>query len=135
MFVSVMTVGKIPINQVSKEQVAIHVAQEESKRKDFLQNFIDSCSAAKVTKQNGFNEYVIYFHSHLLMEQVKADTVLIESDMVARAILDVIPILNIRKLVLGVNKSRYLFPRCQGKLINSTYSSFCFIISWKSLGS
>ncbi|XP_038882797.1 U-box domain-containing protein 35 [Benincasa hispida] len=81
--------GKIPINQVSKQQVAIHVAQEESKRKDFLQNFIDSCSAAKV----------------------KADTVLIESDMVARAILDVIPILNIRKLVLGVNKSRKLRSR------------------------
>ncbi|KAG6603838.1 U-box domain-containing protein 33, partial [Cucurbita argyrosperma subsp. sororia] len=76
--------GKIPINQVSKQQVAIHVAQEESKRKDFLQSFIDSCSAAKV----------------------KADTVLIESDKVARAILDVIPILNIRKLVLGVNRSR-----------------------------
>ncbi|XP_008440971.2 U-box domain-containing protein 35 [Cucumis melo] len=81
--------GKIPINQVSKEQVAIHVAQEESKRKDFLQNFLDSCSAAKV----------------------KADTVLIESDMVAKAILDVIPILNIRKLVLGVNKSRKLRSR------------------------
>ena len=46
--VSVMTVGKIPVNQVSKQQVAIHVAQEESKRKDFLQNFIDSCSLAKV---------------------------------------------------------------------------------------
>ncbi|XP_023003371.1 U-box domain-containing protein 35-like isoform X4 [Cucurbita maxima] len=81
--------GKIPINQVSKQQVAIHVAQEESKRKDFLQNFIDSCSLAKV----------------------KADTVLIESDMVARAILDVIPILNIRKLVLGANKSRKLRSR------------------------
>ncbi|XP_022926787.1 U-box domain-containing protein 35-like isoform X4 [Cucurbita moschata] len=81
--------GKIPVNQVSKQQVAIHVAQEESKRKDFLQNFIDSCSLAKV----------------------KADTVLIESDMVARAILDVIPILNIRKLVLGANKSRKLRSR------------------------
>ena len=46
--VSVMTVGKIPVNQVSKQQVAIHVAQEESKRKDLLQNFIDSCSLAKV---------------------------------------------------------------------------------------
>ena len=53
MFVSVMAVGKIPINQVSKQQVAIHVAQEESKRKDFLQSFIDSCSAAKVLKRNG----------------------------------------------------------------------------------
>lgn len=105
-----MAVGKIPINQVSKQQVAIHVAQEESKRKDFLQNFIDSCSAAKVPTKKWliFNLMsVIYCLSHLLMEQVKADTVLIESDMVARAILDVIPILNIRKLVLGVNKSRY----------------------------
>ncbi|GJT58432.1 Rossmann-like alpha/beta/alpha sandwich fold protein [Tanacetum coccineum] len=36
---------------------------------------------------------------------LKVETVLIESDMEAKAILDLIPILNIRKLVLGATKS------------------------------
>lgn len=60
---SIMTVGKIPINQVDKQQVAIYVAQEESKRKDFLQKFIDFCSAAKVQKMGVYlqNKYVICF--------------------------------------------------------------------------
>lgn len=37
--------------------------------------------------------------------KVKVDTVLIESDMEGKAILDLIPILNIRKLVLGASKT------------------------------
>lgn len=42
--------------------------------------------------------------------KVKVDTILIESDMEAKAILDLIPILNIRKLVLGASKAtiRYI---------------------------
>lgn len=45
------------------------------------------------------------------MKQVKVDTILIESDMVATAIRDLIPILNIRTLVVGTAKSnlRYNF--------------------------
>lgn len=39
------------------------------------------------------------------MKQVKFDTILIESDMVAKAILELIPVLNIRKLVVGTTKS------------------------------
>lgn len=39
------------------------------------------------------------------MAQVKVETMLIESDMVAKAILDLIPVLNIRKLVIGTTKS------------------------------
>lgn len=46
------------------------------------------------------------------MKQVKADTMLIESDMVGKAILDLIPVLNVRKLVVGAAKSslRYKLP-------------------------
>ncbi|PWA68115.1 rossmann-like alpha/beta/alpha sandwich fold protein [Artemisia annua] len=40
-----------------------------------------------------------------LKNRVQVETVLIESDMEAKAILDLIPILNIRKLVLGATKS------------------------------
>lgn len=45
------------------------------------------------------------------MKQVKVDTILIESDTVASAIRDLIPILNIRKLVVGTTKSsvRYTY--------------------------
>ncbi|CAL5408139.1 unnamed protein product [Camellia sinensis] len=75
--------GKMPISQVNPEQKENHMNQERSKRREFLQKFLDVCSASKV----------------------KVDTILIESDMEAKALLDLIPILNIRKLVLGTNKS------------------------------
>ncbi|KAF8409758.1 hypothetical protein HHK36_005837 [Tetracentron sinense] len=39
------------------------------------------------------------------MKQVKVDTILIESDQTAKAVLDLITILNIRKLVVGATKS------------------------------
>ncbi|KAH7545402.1 hypothetical protein FEM48_Zijuj01G0089700 [Ziziphus jujuba var. spinosa] len=75
--------GKLPVNQVSPEQVKTYMAQEGGKRSELLQKFLATCSAAKV----------------------KVDTVMIESDSVGKAILDLIPILNIRKLVLGTSKS------------------------------
>ncbi|CAN0841375.1 hypothetical protein LINGRAHAP2_LOCUS3255 [Linum grandiflorum] len=59
------------------------MAQERGKRRQLLQNFINQCSASKV----------------------KVETMLIESDTAGKAILDLIPILNIKKLVLGTNKS------------------------------
>jgi hypothetical protein len=49
----------------------------------------------------------------ITLKQVKVDTILIESDTVASAIRDLIPILNIRTLVVGTTKSsvRYKFIR------------------------
>lgn len=43
-------------------------------------------------------------------KQVKVETILVESDSVAKAIQDLITILNIKKLVLGIDKSnaRYI---------------------------
>ncbi|XP_057498647.1 uncharacterized protein LOC130783142 [Actinidia eriantha] len=75
--------GKLPISQVNPEQKEMYMIQERSKRREFLQKFLDVCSASKV----------------------EVDTVLIESDMEAKALMDLIPILNIRKLVLGTTKS------------------------------
>ncbi|XWS19268.1 hypothetical protein CRYUN_Cryun31cG0001000 [Craigia yunnanensis] len=76
--------GMLPKNQVSTTKVENYMAQERGKRRQLLQNFLDVCSASKVKV---------------------VDTMLIESDMVAKAILDLIPILNIRKLVVGTTKS------------------------------
>lgn len=75
-------VGTIARNQVSGEQVEIYMEQERNKRRQLLHKFIQSCSLSKV----------------------KVDTILIESDFIAKAILDLIPILQISNLVIGVNK-------------------------------
>ncbi|KAF5475000.1 hypothetical protein F2P56_006850 [Juglans regia] len=75
--------GKLPKNQVSAEQVESYMAQERGKRRELLQKYLDACSTFGV----------------------KFDTILIESDMVAKAILELVPILNIRKLVVGTTKS------------------------------
>ncbi|XP_027333636.1 U-box domain-containing protein 35-like [Abrus precatorius] len=75
-------IGMIPRNQVSAEQVESYIAQERGKRRELLQKFLQSCSTSKV----------------------KVDTILIESDLVSKAILDLIPVLQIRNLVIGANK-------------------------------
>ncbi|XP_061354874.1 U-box domain-containing protein 54-like [Gastrolobium bilobum] len=75
-------IGMVPRNQVSAEQVESFMAQERGKRRELLHKFLQSCSNSKV----------------------KVDTILIESDLVAKAILDLIPILQIRNLVIGANK-------------------------------
>ncbi|XP_060183442.1 U-box domain-containing protein 36-like [Lycium barbarum] len=75
--------GMIPIGQVNEEQKENYMTQERSKRRQFLQKFVDICSASKV----------------------KVDTILIESDMEAKAILNLTPICNIRKLILGTSKA------------------------------
>ncbi|XP_058727797.1 U-box domain-containing protein 54-like isoform X2 [Vicia villosa] len=81
-YVAVVGVGMIARNQVSAEQVEIYMEQERNKRRQLLHKFIQSCSLSKV----------------------KVDTILIESDFVAKAILDLIPILQISNLVIGANK-------------------------------
>ncbi|PKI71484.1 hypothetical protein CRG98_008157 [Punica granatum] len=75
--------GNLPVSRVNREQLESFMAQERGKRRELLQNFLNSCHASKV----------------------KVDTMLIESDMVAKAILDLIPVLNIKKLVVGTPKS------------------------------
>ncbi|CAA2934140.1 Hypothetical predicted protein [Olea europaea subsp. europaea] len=75
--------GKLPISQVNPEQKEKYMAQESEKRREFLQKFQDVCIASQVT----------------------VDIIPIDSDMEAKAILDLIPVLNIRKLVLCTTKS------------------------------
>lgn len=50
------------------------------------------------------------------MKQVKVDTMLIESDIVAKAVVDLIPILNVRKLVVGTSKSSLRYHLCSEKV-------------------
>ncbi|RZC61564.1 hypothetical protein C5167_023316 [Papaver somniferum] len=70
-------------SQVSQEQVKTYMREENSRRRNLLQKYIRLCSDAKVP----------------------VDTMLIESDMTAKAILELIPVLNIKKLVMGTKLS------------------------------
>ncbi|XP_020230757.1 U-box domain-containing protein 35 [Cajanus cajan] len=75
--------GKIPRSHVNLEYVNMHLTQERGKRKLLLQKFIDLCVDSKV----------------------KVDMMLIEGDNIAKAIMNLIGNLNIRKLVVGIGKS------------------------------
>ncbi|PWA74686.1 rossmann-like alpha/beta/alpha sandwich fold protein [Artemisia annua] len=75
--------GKLPISHANAEQKKSYLGQERRKKIDYLQKFLSFCSSSKV----------------------QVETLLIESDTEAKAILDLIPILNIKKLVLGATKS------------------------------
>ncbi|KAI3941230.1 hypothetical protein MKX01_029804 [Papaver californicum] len=76
-------VGRLSKSQVGQEQVETCVREENSRRRNLLQKYIRLCSDAKVP----------------------VDTMLIESDMTAKAILELIPVLNIKTLVMGTKRS------------------------------
>jgi hypothetical protein len=48
---------------------------------------------------------IILFFNFILMKQVKVDIMLIESDNIAKALVELIPILKISRLVLGTTES------------------------------
>ncbi|KAI4975570.1 hypothetical protein ZWY2020_049177 [Hordeum vulgare] len=75
--------GMMPKRQATPEQVETYMNQERSKRREMLQKFLDHC--------RNF--------------QVNVDVYLIESDQIADAVTELIPVLNIKQLVLGVAKS------------------------------
>ncbi|KAL0685051.1 hypothetical protein Bca4012_051899 [Brassica carinata] len=76
-------VGRLTREQASQEQLETFMSQEREKRRTLLNKFIHACSASKV----------------------KVETILVESDSVAKALQDLITILHIKKLVLGIDKS------------------------------
>ncbi|KFK31350.1 hypothetical protein AALP_AA6G100900 [Arabis alpina] len=75
--------GRLTREKASQEQVETFMSQEREKRRTLLLKFLQACSASKV----------------------KVETILVESDSVPKAIQDLITILNIKKLVLGIDKS------------------------------
>ncbi|CAI9087097.1 OLC1v1021087C2 [Oldenlandia corymbosa var. corymbosa] len=76
--------GMMAISQVNPEQKDKYLSQQRDKRREFLHPFINACSAPA--------------------PKVKVETILIESDMEAQAILDLIPVLNITLLLLPTTK-------------------------------
>ncbi|WVZ81524.1 hypothetical protein U9M48_028891 [Paspalum notatum var. saurae] len=75
--------GMMPKSQASPEQIETYLNQERSKRREMLQKFLDQCRKF----------------------QVVVDVYLIESDQIANAIVELVPVLQIKQLVLGISKS------------------------------
>ncbi|OEL31885.1 hypothetical protein BAE44_0007097 [Dichanthelium oligosanthes] len=73
----------MPKSQASPEQIETYLNQERAKRRLMLQKFLDQCRKFQVT----------------------VDVYLIESDQIANAILELVPVLHIKQLVLGISKS------------------------------
>ncbi|XP_058189881.1 U-box domain-containing protein 52-like [Rhododendron vialii] len=75
-------VGRLSRSQLTPEQVRFYVNEENNRRRNVLQKYIQLCAEAKVT----------------------VDTMLLESNSTAKAILDLIPVLNITYLVMGTKR-------------------------------
>ncbi|KAJ4754193.1 U-box domain-containing protein [Rhynchospora pubera] len=75
--------GHMAKDKLSKDQVDNYMNQEREKRRQMLQKYINLCRTSKV-------EYDVH---------------LIESNQTENAILELIPVLNIKNLVIGTSKS------------------------------
>lgn len=75
-------IGKLSRNQVSRGQFQTYANEESLRRQNVLHKYIRLCSDS----------------------QVAVDTILIESNLTAKAIVDLIPVLNITKLVMGTKR-------------------------------
>ena len=119
-------VGRLAKEQASQEQLDAFMSQEREKRRTLLNKFIQTCSASKVPSLSFSLSWNSFKSSKLTDErlsqkQVKVETILVESDSVAKAIQDLTTILNIKKLVLGIDKSnaRYASTHIQDDLHKS----------------
>ncbi|CAI0450859.1 unnamed protein product [Linum tenue] len=78
-------VGRLSKSQLSKDQLRFYIKEENNRRRSLLQKYIRLCDDAKVP----------------------VDTMLLESSEIGKAIVELIPVLNITNLVLGTK----LLPR------------------------
>ncbi|KAJ1427107.1 Rossmann-like alpha/beta/alpha sandwich fold [Sesbania bispinosa] len=111
--------GKIPRSHVNLEYVNIYLNQEKGKRKSLLQKFTDLCIDSKV----------------------KVEMMLIEGDIVAKAIVDLVGNLNIRKLKLAERerekeldaiKEQYLGSKKPKKRVIKPSEKFRFSFDWEN---
>ncbi|XAR67983.1 Ubiquitin--protein ligase [Bertholletia excelsa] len=100
-------VGRLSRSQLSQEQVRVYINEENNRRRNLLQKYIHICAEAKVT----------------------VDTVLLESNATAKAILELIPVLNVTHLVMGTKRppsSRRLMRGIgKGEFLQKNAPDFC----------
>ncbi|KAL3512757.1 hypothetical protein ACH5RR_025474 [Cinchona calisaya] len=100
-------VGRLSRSQLSQDQVRVYVNEDRNRRKNLLEKYIRLCNDAKVP----------------------VDTMLLESNATAKAILDLIPIVNITNLVMGTKRSPFArqLRKGQGKgeYVQRNAADFC----------
>lgn len=88
----------------------IYINEENNRRRNLLQKYINLCTDAKVREFTFVDILSQYLHKKIAYVcfgfwlQVVVDTMLVESNAVAKAILDLIPVVNITNLVMGTNR-------------------------------
>ncbi|XP_011047812.1 PREDICTED: U-box domain-containing protein 33-like [Populus euphratica] len=100
-------VGRLSRSQLSQDQMRFYINDENNRRRNHLQKYISLCADAKVT----------------------VDTMLLESNSTAKAILELIPVLNIRHLVMGTKRlprSRLLRKKlAKGEFVKKNAPDYC----------
>ncbi|GLJ16486.1 hypothetical protein SUGI_0281310 [Cryptomeria japonica] len=102
-------VEKLPISQVSQDIVDNHIKEEEVKRTKLLQNYMDMCLNVKA----------------------KTETVVIESDMPHKSLVELISVLKISKLVMGTKPATHPMTRklkkgpSKGEYVHRHAPHFC----------
>ncbi|KAM0941694.1 putative rossmann-like alpha/beta/alpha sandwich protein [Dioscorea sansibarensis] len=97
--------GLVPKSHVSAQQVETYMGQQRIKRREMLQKFMDLCHSSKV----------------------QVDILLIESDSIAKAVIELIPVLNIKRLIVGASKSnlRKLKGSSKAEQIQKSVPQYC----------
>uniref|UniRef100_A0A6M2FBD9 Uncharacterized protein n=1 Tax=Populus davidiana TaxID=266767 RepID=A0A6M2FBD9_9ROSI len=102
-----LTVGRLSRSQLSQDQMRFYINEENNRRRNHLQKYISLCVDAKVT----------------------VDTMLLESNSTAKAVLELIPVLNIRHLVMGTKRlprSRLLRKKlAKGEFVKKNAPDYC----------
>lgn len=102
-------VGRLWVGQLSPEQARIYAIEEHNKRRNLLNKYIRLCLDSKVN----------------------VDTILIESSETTKAILDLIPVLNMTSLVMGTrhppSSRRLKKGSSKGTLVQKNASDNCKI--------
>ncbi|XP_055828791.1 U-box domain-containing protein 52-like [Solanum dulcamara] len=100
-------VGKLSSSQLSREQVQAYINEESNRRKNILEKYISLCNDAKVP----------------------VDTVLVESKSPAKALLDLITVVNVTSLVIGTKRSlstiRVMKGHGVGEYVQKNAPAFC----------
>ncbi|XP_042497956.1 U-box domain-containing protein 52-like [Macadamia integrifolia] len=107
-------VGRLTTSQLSQEQLRPYIQEQNARRRNLLQKYISLCSQVEVV----------------------VDTILIESEFTTKAILELIPVLNITSLVMGTKRlpsSRRLRRGLgKGEIVLKNAPNFCdVVIVWE----
>ncbi|KAJ6760782.1 U-BOX DOMAIN-CONTAINING PROTEIN 52-LIKE [Salix purpurea] len=102
-------VGRLSRSQLSKDQMRFYINEENNRRRNQMQKYFRLCANAKVA----------------------VDTMLLESNLTAKTILELIPVLNITHLVMGnkrLPRSRYRLLRKKlgkGEFVKKNAPDYC----------